>query len=100
MNRTSELGTRLLRVLNELKGQREVSTTFLPEELPFDEAMKQIREFIELAGEYGIAYESLVATIESHPFVLSGKAAISLLEVGLLLGFKTGRDSDQMFQWK
>jgi hypothetical protein len=58
--------------------------------------MKQIREFVEV-GEYGIAYESMVADIEALPFVLSGKAAVSLLELGLLFGYKTDRDEDREF---
>lgn len=58
--------------------------------------MKQIREFVEV-GEYGIAYESMVAHLEALPFVLSGKAAVSLLELGLLFGFKTEREEDREF---
>lgn len=88
--------TRLLRVLDEVEPQVEVEAVYPPNLLPFGDEMKQIREFIEF-GEYGIAYESMVADIEALPFVLSGKAAVSLLELGLLLGYKTDRDEDREF---
>lgn len=65
--------------------------------MSFDEEMEQIREYIEDAGEYAIAYESLVANLEQVPFVISGKAAIGLLEVGLVMGYKTEVDHDAMF---
>lgn len=93
----AEIQVRLERILDELTRQSDVSASYPPDTLPFDEEMKQVREYIDVGGEYGIAYESLVATIESHPFVLSGKAAISLLELGLLFGYKTGLDEDRVF---
>jgi hypothetical protein len=93
----TQMETRLLRILGELERQAEVAAAYPANALPFSEEMKQIREFIEVAGEYGVAYESLVAAIESHPFVLSGKTAISLLELGLLLGYKTDRNEDHGF---
>jgi hypothetical protein len=96
-NQQNELESRLLAVLKELERQEQVSTNYPPHVLQFADEMKQIHEYVELAGEYGLAYESLVATIESHPFVLTGKAAISLLEIGLLLGFKTDRKEDRHF---
>jgi hypothetical protein len=92
-----EIETRLLRLLAELEGQVGVAAAYPANALPFSSEMKQIREFIEVAGEYGLAYESLVAAIESHPFALSGKTAVSLLELGLLLGYKTERNEDREF---
>jgi hypothetical protein len=59
--------------------------------------MRQIQEYIEVAGEYEIAYETIVASISEHPFTLSGTSAIALLEVGLMLGYKTGRTQDKIF---
>jgi hypothetical protein len=95
--RQAEIESRLLCVLSEIEKQRSVSASFPVGVLPFADEMKEIRENIEVAGEYGVAYETLVATIEVYPFVLSGKAAIALLELGLLLGYKTDRREDSLF---
>lgn len=46
---------------------------------------------------YGIAYEALIAMLEAFPFPLSSRAAIKLLEVGLLFRFKTARPEDALF---
>jgi hypothetical protein len=35
--------------------------------------------------------------LESYPFKISGPAAIKLLEVGLLMGYKTERPEDALF---
>jgi hypothetical protein len=96
-NQREQIEIRLLTVLKELESQEKVSANYPPHVLQFSDEMKQIHEYVELAGEYGLAYESLVATIESNPFVLSGKAVISLLELGLLFGFKTDRKEDLPF---
>jgi hypothetical protein len=93
----NELESRLLRVLTELEKQEGVSSSYPSGVLAFVDEMKQIHEYIEIAGEYGIAYETLVATIEAHPFVLSSRAVISLLELGLLFGYKTDRKEDSRF---
>ena len=95
-DRRTEIESRLLRVLTEIERQENVATSYSANALPFAEEMSQIHEYLE-SGEYGLAYEILVATIESHPFNLSGKAAVSLLEVGLRLGYKTGRKEDSLF---
>ena len=58
--------------------------------------MSRIGEWLDV-NEFGIAYESIVATIEYHPFTLSSRAAVGLLEVALLLGFKTEREEDKAF---
>jgi hypothetical protein len=88
---------RLRGVLSEMREQSHLANHFGDVSLSFDEEMEQIREFIEDAGEYGIAYESIVSALEEVPFVLSGKAAVNLLEVGLLLGYKTDKQSDQPY---
>jgi hypothetical protein len=92
-----ELEKRLLVVLAELQGQPAVSSFYSDGELPHDALMRQLSEWIELAGEYEISYESIVATISAYPYVLSGAAAVALLEVGLLLGYKTDRKEDAPF---
>jgi hypothetical protein len=88
---------RLAAVLAEVQVQTHVAKHFPPEMQGFSEQVEQIREWIEDAGEYGIAYESLVSMLEAFPFELSGQAAIKLLEVGLLLRFKTERVEDAQF---
>jgi hypothetical protein len=93
----TEIKLRLLRVLAELEKQESVADAYPPSVLPFADEMEQIREWVETAGEYEIAYESIVATIGAYPFVLSGAAAVSLLELGLLLGYKTDRKQDSLF---
>lgn len=93
----SELQRRLLCVLQELEHQRNVASTYSEKFLSYADEMSQIREFIDVAGEYGLAYEYLVGAIELHPFVLSGKAAIALLELGLIFGFKTDGKEDKLF---
>jgi hypothetical protein len=88
---------RLRAVLDEMKKQVQLSNHFGGESLSFDEEMEQIREYIEDAGEFGIAYEVLVANLEHIPFVISGKAAVYLLEVSLLLGYKTDDAKDRIY---
>ncbi|AZG14884.1 hypothetical protein [Cupriavidus pauculus] len=87
----------LLFVLNELEGQPEIAAYYSTTTLSYEEQMAQIREFIELAGEYGLAYEYIGGALESFPFRVSGAAAIKLLEVGLLMGFKSELDLDKRF---
>jgi len=88
---------KLLYILSELEQQKDIGDTYSKESLPFEEEMEQIREYIEFAGEYSVAYETIVATLESHKFLLSSKAAVFLLEVGLVMGFKTEREEDNFF---
>lgn len=68
---------------------------YLPGELSYSDEMAQIREFIEIAGEYGLAYEYINCALERHPYKIYGKIAIKLLEVRLLMGFKSGRENDK-----
>ncbi|RWA46397.1 hypothetical protein AU476_36335 [Cupriavidus sp. UYMSc13B] len=65
--------------------------------MSYSEQIDQIEEFILSAGEFGIAYENIISLIEITPVQLSGAAAIKLLEVALLFGFKTERSSDAEF---
>jgi hypothetical protein len=84
-------------VLTEIRGQVDVGKPFPPELQSFSEQVEQIREWIEDAREYGLAYESLVTMLEAFPFQLSGRAVIKLLEVGLLMRLKTERPEDAQF---
>ena len=87
----------LLFILAEIRKQPDVGANFPVELRGFAEQLEQLREYIEDAGEYGIAYESLVCMLEEFPFQLSGRAAVKLLEVGLSMGLKTERPGDERF---
>lgn len=89
--------TNLCVVLNEMEAQPEVGQYFPPNTLSYGDLMAQIREFIDQAGEYGLAYEYINGALETIPFKLSGKAAVKLLEIGLLMGFKSGLERDKRF---
>jgi hypothetical protein len=90
----------LLEILFELKEQSDVSSFFSDKELSFEELVKQLEEYISLAGEYAIAYEVIVCTLEKYPFKLSGKCSVRLLEIGLIMGYKTDREEDLLYQIK
>lgn len=87
----------LMLIFNELTAQPSMATYFSPEGLSYDGHMERIREYVELAGEYGLAYELIICVLEDVPFTLSARAAIKLLEVGLVMGFKTEREEDALF---
>ncbi|HEX8589798.1 hypothetical protein [Pseudomonas sp.] len=84
-------------VLAELGSQPEVGSFFPPESLSYQEQIDQLSEWVNDAGEYGLVYENVVSMLEASTFKLSGKAAIKLLEVGLIFGFKTESESDKEF---
>jgi hypothetical protein len=88
----------LLIILAELGNQPEVGGKFPPELQSYSEQVEQLREYID-AKEYGIAYESIVAMLEEFEFLLSGPVVIKLLEVGLLMRFKTNRAEDAKFSY-
>lgn len=88
---------RLLVIIDELGRQAAVGSAYGNSELAFHDEMKQLREYVEYAGEFGVAYESIVASIEGHPFTLSNSAAIALLELGLIMKYKTDRLEDRHF---
>lgn len=87
----------LLFVLEELEKQTEVAKSYPQTVLSYKDQMAQIREFIDIAGEYGLAYESIVGALELFPFKVTGAAAVKLLEIALLMGFKTEREEDKLF---
>lgn len=87
----------LQKVLEEIAKQPEVAESIPPQQLSLPEQIEQIQEYLDYAGEYGVAYEIIVSLLESLPFNLSGLAAIRLLEVALLLRYKTGRSEDIKF---
>jgi hypothetical protein len=87
----------LATVLAEIRTQPDVGKLFPPELQSLPEEIEMLQGWIEEAREYGIAYEALVCLLESYPFQLSGRAAIKLLEVGLLMRLKTERPEDAAF---
>lgn len=87
----------LLFILSEMKQQADLAEYYGGDQMSFEDEMKQVDEFICDVGEYGIAYESIVVAAEEVPFVLSSKAAVKLLEVGLIMRFKTDRPIDKAF---
>jgi len=89
--------SRLIMILKEMDVQAEVAESYSDDVLSFSDEMEQVREFIEVAGEYGLAFELMVVALEAHPFILSGRAAVALLELGLIFGYKTDRIEDERF---
>ena len=94
---TNPIETNLLAVVAELRGQLAIGKRFPRELQSFTDWVEQIREWIEDVGELGIAYESIISTLEVFPFQLSGPTAVKLLETGLMMGFKTERPQDARF---
>lgn len=84
-------------ILGEMKAQPGIAQHYPPGGLTYDEHLAQIHEFIADAGEYSLAYEYIVGALESIPFRLTGTAAVKLLEIGLLVGFKSEREIDKRF---
>lgn len=88
---------RLLKILKKLELQPQVGKTFPEGVLAYADQMVQLREFVDFADEYSVAYECIVCLLETSPFTLTGKSAVALLEIGLLLGYKTDRPEDEVF---
>ncbi|SEL92877.1 hypothetical protein SAMN05216359_1279 [Roseateles sp. YR242] len=97
---TSLIPANLLAILDEVRQQPDVGTGFPPELLTFSGHVERLREWIEDANEFGIAYELLVSMLENFPFQLSGPTAVKLLEVGLVMQFKTDRPQDVRFDFR
>jgi hypothetical protein len=95
--RSDRILRNLVSLIGEIESQGNVGRQFPAEMQSLRDQSSQLREFVEHAGEYGVAYESIVAMLERFPFVLSGMGAVRLLEVGLLLKYKTGLSADSMF---
>lgn len=86
-----------MQVLELLTDQPALADQFSEEGMSYQDQMSQISEWIQDAGEFGLAYETMVSLLENFPFMLTGSAALRLLEVGLMFGFKTESDSDRGF---
>jgi hypothetical protein len=90
----------LLNVVNEFEDQIHLGNEVPSDQLSLEEQIVQIREFIELAGECEIAYESIIALLELLPFKLTNTTVIKLIEVSLLMKYKTDRDEDKIFDMR
>ena len=62
-----------------------------------EDNINQIYEYIDIAGEYSLAYEKINGLLDNNSFKLSGLNCVRLFEAGLLLGFKTDADKDRIF---
>ena len=92
---------RLSRVLGEMRMQKsQVEEYYPPEGISFEDEVAQLDEFLGPANEFGAAYECIVANLEAAPFTLSSAAALALLEVGLLMRYKTDRQEDGAFDFR
>lgn len=88
-NTANTLRQLLLTVLSEMEAQEHVASSYPPKVMPFPDQMKLDRELIEIGGEYGIAFEDIIASLKALPFVLSGKAAAALVEAARLMKWST-----------
>jgi hypothetical protein len=96
-DRSKIVESNLVDIIDALAAQEDVGRQFPPELLQLEPWLEQLREWVCDVNECGIAYESIVATLELYPFSLRGPTAVKLLEVGLLMGFKTDREEDKCF---
>jgi hypothetical protein len=71
MNHFELVESRLYLILLELRSQSHLSNYFGGATLSLDEELENIREYIEDAGEYGIAYEGMVSLLENARMPLS-----------------------------
>lgn len=98
MNNNYELIEENLRlIVSALVSQPSVAANFVDEEMSYSDQIDQIIEWIDEAGEYGLAYENIVCLLDRYPFNLPGKLAVKLLELGLIFGFKTELGEDEKF---
>ena len=86
----------LIFIVQEMKAQPEIAQSYSPATLSYDHQMDQICEFID-TGEYGLAYEYIIGALGCSPFKMSGAAALKLLEIGLLMEFKSTLEGDKRF---
>ncbi|SDJ54726.1 hypothetical protein [Pseudomonas abietaniphila] len=98
--KTNVLESNLQMIFNEIKCQGQIGASFPPEMLSFDEQMEQMSEWLFDVGELELFYENLILLLDKYDFRISGSAAIRLLEVGLLMRFKTTLDEDLMFNFR
>lgn len=94
-----EFEKRILLIIQELENQKRIESEDSLKYLSHRDSIYQIKEFVEV-GEYGVAYISLVLYLESYNFKISSIAAVKFLELGLLMGFKTDREEDKIYNIK
>lgn len=79
--------TNLCLVIDEMAVQSDVAKIYPAALLPHADHIKQLKEWLDV-GEAGLAYESIVASLEKLPYTISVRATAKLQEAGRLLGFK------------
>lgn len=89
----------LTAILGELRTQNYQSFMCRENELSIQDTMDEVEEFVNV-DEYGLAYEIIVSLLEIYPFALSGRCCIRLLEVGLLVGYKSNDNDDRDFDMR
>lgn len=94
---TFNIEAALSQIIGEIAVQTDVGSRFPVGMQKFPHQVDQIKEFIDYAGEYALAYEYIICLLEQFPFVLTGQTAVKLLEVGLILQFKTECEEDAEF---
>ncbi|MEN5182078.1 hypothetical protein ABE501_20180 [Comamonas testosteroni] len=87
----------LLSILKEIENQENIASHFSGDILDFDETIARLHEYIDVAGEYALAYELIIVLFEKFEFIISGINTVKLLEIGLIMGFKTTREADDVF---
>ena len=103
----------LLFIYQEMLTQGEVNNSssvreLTKEEIAFgitriptwQESMEQLFEYIDVAGEYELAYEAIIWDLENLTYHLSGKASIKLLELGLIFKYKSELEEDNIFDFR
>lgn len=88
--------SKLEAILAEIKGKKDSYEKSNDEEMPYDEQIVQIREYIE-NREYGLAYETIICILEKLDADIPAKISVVLIELALLFRFKTERSEDGIF---
>jgi hypothetical protein len=65
-------------IIDELAGQHEVGRSYEDSKMAYEDEIKALREYVDTAHEYSVAYESIIATLEKHKFLLSGPLGCAL----------------------
>lgn len=96
-DRLAMIEARLLVLVAEIELQKDVGAAFPSDMQNFDDWITDLKEYVGFAAEYGVAYESIVATCEQFPFRFSHRALVSAIELALLMGYKTDLPEDRCF---
>ncbi|TGL60643.1 hypothetical protein [Leptospira sarikeiensis] len=93
MNSNVEIIERnLLAVIEEIAKQESVGALIPDTMLSLEGLVERLREYINIAGEYAIAYEIITSSLEKLPFTLQGGTIIKLIDVALIMGYRYKKD--------